>query len=379
MNARAEAHGHGAKPMQRSPFAGPGRGQCTRACHNLFEYLPVCVMVQDASGCIQAMNPAAEEVFGLSVDEVVGRHPAELDTRILDAEGCKVDEANLPTSKALATGIPQENIEIQVWNPREQRYRCLLAWAVPHTRPNQDAPGSVLLAAIDITDRKEAGRQLEQSQEQLRELAKNLIETREEERVRIAREIHDELGSTLSALKIELIRLADAMPASHISHSERLEALGGLIDGTMTTLRQIITDLRPTLLDDLGLFAALEWQGAEFTRRHGIPCRVCTEGDQSLIAEHQAISLFRISQEALSNVAKHACASCVRLECHATPASIVLTIGDDGRGIPAEHLANPRSHGLRGMEERTHHLGGHFRLDTRYGKGTALRVELPLQ
>ena len=231
--------------------------------------------------------------------------------------------------------------------------------------------------AIDITRQKEAERELKRSREELRELASHLAGVRENERAAIARELHDDVGSTLTAAKFQLQWLkghagADAALAA------KLAQLGTLLDGAITASSRIMHDLRPAILDQ-GIVAALEWQARSFEQHTSIACRFASSADEIALAPAQSIVVFRVCQEALNNVAKHAEARRVDVMLTCADDGIALEIRDDGRGIDAEAAAQPGRFGLRGMQERALAIGADVSIGGRDdGPGTSVRLLLPL-
>ena len=218
---------------------------------------------------------------------------------------------------------------------------------------------------------------LEESRAQLQRLAAGLLLAREEERTTIAREIHDELGQTLTALKMDTAwigrRLADNMPEI----GAKLGAMGTLIDDTVVTVRRIATDLRPGILDDLGLAAAVEWQAQEFEHRTGIACALRGTVDQGAVDPLVSTAVFRIFQESLTNVARHSRASRVAVTLEHRHTDLVLEVRDDGIGIAAADASHVRSIGLAGMRERAQLVGGGFSISGAPGAGTTVLVQIP--
>ena len=227
----------------------------------------------------------------------------------------------------------------------------------------------------EIVERTQAQEALEQSQNMLRELVAHQDQIRENERKRIAREIHDELGQHLLVLRIDVSMLQ----RNHGEDSQlqkEVDAVLGHIDTTMKSVRTIINNLRPSVLD-LGLFAALEWQCNEFERRSGIHCEL-TSNDESLeLDDNISTVLFRIMQEALNNVLKHAKASHVQISLKHEPGSLQMTVADNGIGLPAIQKQEQKSFGLLGIRERLSVLGGSLDIDSS-NNGTTLTVTLPL-
>lgn len=244
---------------------------------------------------------------------------------------------------------------------------------------SQLASAPVFFAFIqDITERKRVELEITQSREQLRELSSYLQTAREEEKAHIAREIHDELGGTLTALKMDAFWLAKKMPAELAPLREKVETMSQLVDTAVQATRRIVTELRPTLLDDLGLVAAIEWQIAEFQKRMGLPCRLTLPAGDIELDQQRSIALFRILQESLTNVARHAGASRVEVALEVAGANVVLSIRDDGSGISRERVANPTSHGVRGIFERARQLGGEAAITGEPNAGTTVTITLPM-
>jgi len=227
----------------------------------------------------------------------------------------------------------------------------------------------------DITDRKYAEEELRKSREQLRSLSAYLQSAREEERMHIAREIHDELGQMLTALRMELSWLSGRIPEL----VTRTKSMSDMIDSGIKTVRKILTELRPNLLDDLGLIAALEWQVEEFQKRTGITCELLSNRQELDMSRDVAVTVYRILQEALTNITKHANATLVKIQLFCGPERLIMEVTDNGRGIPESQLSTLHSFGITGMRERTHILGGDFRIKGVKDKGTQLEIRIPLK
>jgi signal transduction histidine kinase len=213
----------------------------------------------------------------------------------------------------------------------------------------------------------------------LRELAFHLEAVREEERMRIAREIHDELGQALTALKVDLARLAARMPREQPALVESARAMMGIAEGAIHSMRRIATDLRPAVLDDLGLMAALDWLALDFQERTGIACRLTASVSDLSIGPEPATALFRICQEALTNVIRHACATRVTICLEEEGDTVLMAVQDDGRGITDSERANKKSLGLLGIRERAALLGGEATIAGQPGEGTRVTLRLPLR
>jgi signal transduction histidine kinase len=222
--------------------------------------------------------------------------------------------------------------------------------------------------------------QLRESHERLRALSVYLQTVREEERTRIAREVHDELGQALTGCKLDVSWIASKLPRDMKDLLQKTEALASHIDSTIQMVRRIATELRPGILDHLGLVAALEWQANEFQTRTGIRCDVHSDlGDLALDSD-MTTALFRIFQETLTNVIRHAGATQVMVQLKSADERIILEVSDNGRGISKEEVSNTTSMGLLNMRERAALLGGDFKIHRlARGKGTKVSVSIPIQ
>jgi signal transduction histidine kinase len=222
-----------------------------------------------------------------------------------------------------------------------------------------------------------AGEQLRRSHDQLRALNRRLQFVREEERTRIAREVHDELGQALTGLKLDLAWLAGKFPTPR-SLQAKLKALGGQVDATIVTVRRIATDLRPGVLDSLGLAAAIEWQASEFQRRTAIRCDVKVDVMEGIWEQNFSTGCFRIFQETLTNIIRHASASRVEVHLAQEGPNLILTIHDNGRGIAESEIGHIRSIGLIGMRERAAQMGGEVLFFGLPDRGTTVTMRVPL-
>jgi signal transduction histidine kinase len=235
-----------------------------------------------------------------------------------------------------------------------------------------------LREARERADRKQVVEQLRQSHKQLRALSVYLQHVREEERINISRAVHDELGQALTGLKIDLSWLASRLPKSLGPLIEKTSKMSAHIDETIQTVRQISTELRPGILDHLGLVAALEWQANEFQTRSGIQCTVKSSLNGAILDEDLNTAFFRIFQETLTNVLRHAEATRVEVHLRENGENLILEVKDNGRGITPAEIANFKSIGLLGMRERAALLGGDVSITGARRKGTRVIVSIPL-
>lgn len=258
-------------------------------------------------------------------------------------------------------------------------------WVSENVRAVRDRSGAIVGyegTVENISQQKEAEEQLQQSLDQLRTLSGRLEVVREEERARIAREVHDELGVSLTCLKIDLSRVNAIVGEGEGAKlrrkvSEKIRTMTEEIDRTISAVQRIVSELRPAVLDDLGLVAAIEWQSQEFQRVTGIACTCTATAEDIEVEPERATAVFRICQEALTNVARHANASAVRVSLQERAGSLLLSVSDNGRGIPVHKIVDPQSFGLIGMKERAALLGGEVTISGSPEKGTTITMRLP--
>jgi len=238
---------------------------------------------------------------------------------------------------------------------------------------------TVLSLARDITKRKSAETKLKNTGSQLRKLASQLQNIREEERSLIAREIHDELGQALTVLKIQVSLLANKLQKNQNKLKERSVFISEMLDKMVETVQKITSKLRPEILDELGLVAALEWQSQQFEEHTGINCNVTILHKDISLDKDKSSAIFRIFQEALTNVARHANAKKVSVILRKENGRFILEVTDNGLGIRKSQIDNSSSMGILGMKERALVLGGIVTINGVPGKGTNVKVEIPLK
>ncbi len=219
--------------------------------------------------------------------------------------------------------------------------------------------------------------ELQASLVQLRALAARLQSIREEERTRVAREIHDQLGQALTAIKLDVSSLVSELATGQRKESNRVPSILKLVDETIQTVRRIATELRPGMLDDLGLVATIEWAGEEFEARTGTKCFLELPPDDIVLDQVKATAIFRIFQETLTNIARHAGANEVKARLAAEDGNVTLEVRDNGRGIREERLHKGVSLGILGMRERVALLGGDLTITSSPGNGTSVLVRIP--
>jgi len=325
--------------------------------------------VLDPSNGSMSWTAETYRIFGM---DRFNATPTQLDFihRIHESDRAHVEEG---LEKCLASGIEFDT------EHRITQVDGSVRWV--HTICRLGYSGSTRLlrgTIMDVTERKDTMEALKRSQELLRELTAHQDRVKEDERKRIAREIHDELGQTLLALRIDVSMLDARTGQSHPRLNEKVRGALQHIDATVRTIRTIINNLRPAVLD-LGLNAAIEWQVAEFRRRTGIECELRMGEAEIVVDDMRATSLFRILQESLTNVIRHAQATHVVIELYQEDKRLVMKITDNGIGIYPETRKSSNSFGLVGVEERVNALNGEFIITSAPGKGTMLTIYIPLE
>jgi signal transduction histidine kinase len=284
-------------------------------------------------------------------------------------------QSYLDAMRASASALWSWNWEGRIWVDAWKDVKWINLRCTPHAL----AGGAVRWDGImtNITDSKLEQLEVQHSRARLAELSAHTDRVKEQERKRIAREIHDELGGNLTAIKMAVAMLAARLENSNAEPAlrEKTEYVDALVDRTIDAIHRISLDLRPALLD-LGLVAALEWQVGEFARQTGIDSCFSTNQRDIGLDNDQATALFRIAQEALTNIAKHAHASKVTVKLARQRHHVSLKISDNGSGIRAADRAKPDSFGLRGMAERARALGGTLALSHASGGGTVVAIKI---
>ncbi len=293
-------------------------------------------------------------------------------TQLIDAVDCPALDAYIAES---ATRFVAERWEGRIRPAHDSGLR----WISIRFSPTATTAGRVWGEGImtDITESKLAEQEIRDSRRRLSELTSHLERIKEQERTKIAREIHDDIGGNLTAIKIDLLWLAGKASNGFPALTKKIRQIEDLVDETIRTTSRIGRDLRPGILD-LGLAAAIEWLAHEFERRMDIPCKVVCKSEDLGIHADAANALFNIFREALTNITKHAGATRVDTLLQVEDNTLTLQVEDNGRGIASSDLGKDRSFGLRGMEERTDQLGGTIRVAGIPGVGTRVTVRMPI-
>jgi len=264
----------------------------------------------------------------------------------------------------------QQEQHFEMWSD------VLELWLETHMYPSKNGISQFFR---DISDEKKIREQLSQSTAELRALASHLQDVREEERADMAREIHDELGQQLTGLKMDMAWVDEQLvEEGRQALQQRVKDSLQLLDHTIMTVRKIAAELRPGILDDLGLVAAVEWQAEEFEKRSGIKARFLAGMPGRRYPSAMSIGLFRICQEALTNVARHSGAKHVEIFLGYEEDQIVLRVSDDGRGLLPPQVGGRKTLGVLGMKERALMMGGTVEVSSEAGKGVTLIVSVPM-
>ncbi|MFM0053033.1 PAS domain-containing sensor histidine kinase [Caballeronia grimmiae] len=332
------------------------------------------IITIDATQHIVMFNPMAEHVFRCAASDAIGtslsrfipeRYRAAHERQVRQFSDTRESDRRMGAQRVLS-GLRANGEEFPIEASISQ---------------TEDGEGKLLTVVLrDITDRVKAEAQLRQSREELRALSANLQRIREAEKTRIARELHDDLGQTLTALKMDIAAL-EAQLATHAArHADigpQLQRMLGLIDRNIASLRRIAAHQRPVMLDDLGLHAAIDWLIDDFEHLHRIPVNHALDTGDLVFNADAATAVFRIIEEAFANIARHAHASRVELSLVADGADCVLRVADDGVGAPCPLDSNGRSFGLLDVRERANALGGRVFVDSIPDNGFVLTAVLP--
>ena len=341
--------------------------QLNRRIRALFDRAPVAIWITEGERVVFA-NHACATLFGVDNRESLMGQPiyALLSPHTHPSVREKVAQACASEQE-----VSTVNGEIVRADGSLREVEMVVAALPDHERT------FVQMVITDVTARQQEKRDLLHSRRTLRELSASLVEAREEERRRIARELHDELGQRLTALKLELA--AQQQDNGTGAPAERRQNMMDMVDETVAAVRRIAMDLRPPMLDDLGLSAALEWLTHDFGRRSGIRIALHLVASPEPLQQNIATAVYRIVQEALTNMARHAHASQALISIEPKGHRLQLVVEDDGQGFPKAQQPPPRgSFGLIGMRERVHMLGGQIRMKNAPSGGARLVVRLPL-
>ena len=339
----------------------------------VFDLLPIGLWLADKDGRLLRGNLAGVAIWGAEPHVGPEEYGVFRARRLPSGEEIAPDDWALVHTVRDGITVTDEMLEIDAFDGRK---KTILNYAAPVLDDSGHVQGAIVVNQ-DITDRKRAEEELESSRQELRALAARIEEARESERTGIARELHDQVGQALTAIKLDLDRLASTSEMS-VAQQALIEGMAKLVDQTADDVRRISSDLRPGLLDDIGLVSAMEWQLASFQEHSGIRCNLAGDVDEAPLDRARSTALFRVFQELLTNVTRHACASHVEVAIAVHSGELTLTVADDGRGIPTEQIGARTSLGIIGMQERLLPLGGELSFAAREPNGTVAMVTIPL-
>jgi PAS domain S-box-containing protein len=330
---------------------------------------PYGILLQDPAGNLLFLNPEVTHITGYTMDDIpTGRE--------WFAKAYPDPEYKKLVMDTWKQGVSAKSIDrIFAVHCKDGTEKDL------EFRSFRLADGKSVTMFKDITQRRLAEKELRNSREELRTLTAHIQSVRERERTRIAREIHDELGQALTCIKIDLSELNEEYGAGEVMGERFLsktQSLLEFVDSTMDVVRRIAADLRPSVLDDLGLVPAVQWLLQDFRKRTGIRCEL-TAPESIVIDRDIATEAFRILQESLTNVARHAEASKVEMTLRKKREKLMLKVKDNGKGMEESKITNPKSFGILGMRERVLLFGGKVDIAGRPGLGTVVMVEIPLK
>lgn len=335
--------------------------------NSLINSLPGIFYLFDSSGKMMRWNKNFEKVSGYSTEEVALMHPVQFfDTDEQEYIASRIYEVfTKGVSDAEAHFFTKEKKKIPFY--------------FTGTMILLDEGPCLIGMGIDVTEKVKAGEELKNSYDHIRALATHLQNIREEERTSIAREIHDELGQQLTGLKMDIAWLARKLGRQDDEIENKIKSTLQLTDETVKTVRRISTELRPSILDDLGIIAAIEWHSTEFGNRFSLQTEFKTELSQLDLEPATATGLFRIYQESLTNVLRHANANKITSSLYINESVLVMNITDDGKGFDINTIRDKKTLGLLGMKERTLIMGGDYEIKSNFGKGTSVTVSVPLK
>jgi PAS domain S-box-containing protein len=366
-----DAERHGGLARRRSPAARPLDDEPYRLLVDAVT--DHAIFMLDAQGRIATWNRCAELMTGFGSEDVVGR-----------PSSCLYPPEDVNAGKhaaVLHVAALHGKVHDDGWRLRKDGSRF---WAEVVIAAIADSAGALVgyaEVARDGTERMHLEHDLADAHDRMRALAARLAEVAEQEKLRLSREIHDVLGQELTGLKLDLSWLTRRMALVPDPPREpllrRLETMASQVDACVQTVRRLATGLRPGVLDDLGLAEAIEWQAHEFQARAGIRVDLSLPESELELDRDRATAIFRIFQELITNVARHASATGVSVQLTPESGGVVLEVSDNGRGITPAELAMPTALGLLGMRERAAQFGGSLELQGIEGKGTRAVIRIP--
>jgi PAS domain S-box-containing protein len=377
----------------------------------ILESNPYFIAVRDAGGVIFMASKVFADFYGTSVEQMIGTHQAalhrkaglnqsdlqrslEADREVIESGEARFGLEHMVDSEGVVRWYRTARLPVAlpsgargVFMTSAEVTRRILAEDA-HRKENwhlqrrvEDRTAELARTNRELREAVEAYRtaaeELSISRSQLRDLSESLRSALEEERTRISRELHDELGQSLTALKFDLGGMINQGDAEETSLTGKVGEMIRLVDSILTTVKRVSRELRPGMLDDLGLAAAIEWHAREFGKRTGIACDVLIDPEDLSADPDRSTAIFRIFQETLTNVARHAGATKVEAALECRDGALSLEVRDNGRGITGEEITGAKSLGIIGIRERVRYLGGEVRIEGSPGEGTVVTVTLP--
>ncbi len=332
------------------------------------------VFLIDSGGRVSSWSPNSRLLLGYEENEITGHPLSDL-----------FPDNSAKSTISIFMSQNSENLmtDFEAWCLRKSNDRFKSDVSLWRLVDESGVERGASVVIYDQSERELVDKQMKESERQLRSLAVRLQQVREEERTKIAREMHDEFGQMLTALHMDLSLLQRMVsrivtdPVGRVSIFGKISSISELVEKTIRSARRIITELRPAVLDELGLLTAIQWQALEFENRTGIRCRIARLQRDISLDQTASTAVFRIFQEALTNVAKHAEAENVTISLRIEENSVVMEISDDGKGMEEEKKLDPTSTGILGIRERVIALNGAFEIKSGKGEGTTLIVSVP--
>jgi len=337
---------------------------------SIFNAAANLIILANKGGIVIDCNRRIQKVLGYTKEEIIGQsmlkliHPDYLE----EAQGCLKEISR----KGYSYGKEYKMV---------RKDGTLIDVSVNSAQLRDEMSKDIFAICIieDITERKRAEEELKRSHELLRNLTAHLQFIREEEKKLIASEVQDELGQVLIALKMDLSLLWKKLSKDQKLLLEKTKSMSSLLDGTIQIVKRLHTELRPSILNELGLTATIEWQAEEFQNRTGVKCKAVIDPEDIILDKDRSMAIFRIFQETLTNVARHASATRVKVSLVKKAEKVELKVRDNGRGITKEQINDPKSFGLTGIRERALSIGGEVKIIGVQGKGTTVTVIFPIR
>ena len=340
-----------------------------RTLSRAMEQSPASVVITDRDGRIEYVNPRFEQVTGYSRSEAIGANP-----RILKS-GTVPSEVYAQLWAAILAGDEWRG---ELCNRRKNGELFWEYAAISGLKNERGEVAHFIAVKEDISERKRAEDSARLAHQQLRQLATQLNRMHEAESGLLSRELHDEFGQMLTSIKMDLSWLASRLGEAHPDLKKKVDASLGLVDASVKSVRSIAARLRPRILDELGLLSAIDWLVQDFRERSGIDSAFVADAKVGALSPERSTAVFRIVQESLSNIARHADAKCIDVSLHEAEGWLTLEIRDDGKGVRQDETSGYESIGLLGMRERALAAGGELLFDSVLGRGTVVTLRLPI-